>query len=346
MNQEILPLDPDDEALVAQVVRLVNAVRAADSPWAHPCTLNEVRGDVRYGWELNPGRYFVGLVDGHVVATGMVLTTEWDNRDLAWLEISVHPEHRRGGLGTQMLTFLVDEAERAGRTKLGIDSWDNEGPRRFAGRFGFSIGSQAINRRQHVDELTVDMLRRAYDEALAHASAYELVRISGRTPEALLPAVSEMVVAINDAPLDDLDIEDEVFPPQRVRDYESATLLRGQRLQRVIARHRDTGELAGHTVVAVEEERPWIGAQHDTSVLRAHRGHRLGLLLKAEMNLWLADVEPALRTVDTWNAESNDHMIAVNELLAYRWMGRGLEFQSTVATVRETLAAGVAVRTG
>jgi hypothetical protein len=139
--------------------------------------------------------------------------------------------------------------------------------------------------------------------------------------------MSEMVASINDAPLDDLDIEDEVFPPERIRTYEEAQRARGYRVHRVVARHRDTGELAGHTVVAVDSARPHLGYQHDTTVVQAHRGHRLGLLLKADMNLWLAESEPALRTVDTWNAESNDHMIAVNEALHYRWMGRGLELQ-------------------
>jgi hypothetical protein len=139
--------------------------------------------------------------------------------------------------------------------------------------------------------------------------------------------MSEMVASINDAPLDDLDIEDEVFPPQRIRDYETACLARGRRIYRLLARHRETGALAGHTVVAVDRERPAIGYQHDTSVLREHRGHRLGLLLKSGMNLWLREAEPQLETVDTWNAESNRHMISVNEALGYRWMGRGLEYQ-------------------
>jgi hypothetical protein len=65
-------------------------------------------------------------------------------------------------------------------------------------------------------------------------------------------------------------------------------------------------------------------------VARAHRGHRLGLLLKTGMLLWLAEVEPQVETVDTWNAESNDHMIAVNEALAYRIMGRGAQFQKSL----------------
>ena len=88
-----------------------------------------------------------------------------------------------------------------------------------------------------------------------------------------------------------------------------------------------TGELAGHTVVAVDSERPFIGDQHDTSVVGAHRGHRLGQLLKSGMLLRLRDLEPQLETIDTWNAESNDHMIGVNELLGYRIMGREVQYQ-------------------
>ena len=71
-----------------------------------------------------------------------------------------------------------------------------------------------------------------------------------------------------------------------------------------------------------------LGYQHDTAVARDHRGHRLGLLVKSAMNLWLAESEPELKTIDTWNAESNDHMIAVNEELGYRWMGRVIAFQT------------------
>ena len=45
---------------------------------------------------------------------------------------------------------------------------------------------------------------------------------------------------------------------------------------------------------------------------------------------WLAEAEPQTRVIDTWNAESNDHMIGVNEVLGYRIMGRELEFQKSL----------------
>ena len=48
------------------------------------------------------------------------------------------------------------------------------------------------------------------------------------------------------------------------------------------------------------------------------------------MMQWLAEVEPQLESVDTWNAESNDHMIGVNEQLGYRVLGRGVQFQRTL----------------
>ena len=100
-------------------------------------------------------------------------------------------------------------------------------------------------------------------------------------------------------------------------------------MYRVLARHRTTGELAGHTVVVVDGDRPERAEQHDTSVVGSHRGHRLGLLLKADMVLWLREAEPQLETIDTWNAESNDHMIGVNALLGYRIMGREHEYQKS-----------------
>jgi RimJ/RimL family protein N-acetyltransferase len=169
-----------------------------------------------------------------------------------------------------------------------------------------------------------------YVEAAAAATDYELVRLVGRTPEDLLPAVAELTAAINDAPTDDLDIDDEVFPVERIRAYEAAQEGRELRMYRLLARHRVTGELAGHTVVVVEKERPQVAEQHDTSVVAAHRGHRLGLLLKTGMLRWLAEAEPALATIDTWNMESNAQMIGVNERLGYEVLARELQFQRDI----------------
>lgn len=326
----IVPISPDDSAAVRAYAEIVNAQRKVDSPWRHAITDASAAGFLRHGWDGEPPLGFLAWVDGVAVGYAEYSTSEWDNQHLAWLGVAVHPDHRRRGHGSRLVEAMVDRAREEGRRSVGSDGWDLEGTRAFAARHGFEQKSVSVNRRQVLAEVDWGLVDALHAEATRHAAAYELVRRVGVTPEHELAELAELTAAINDAPTDDLDIEDEVFPPERVRDYELAQLGQGRVLHRVLARHRESGELGGHTVVAVERDRPWIGDQHDTAVARGHRGHRLGQLVKCEMLRWLRDEQPQLLTIDTWNAESNDHMIAVNERMGYRAMGRGLEFQRSL----------------
>ncbi|MGZ8745443.1 MAG: N-acetyltransferase family protein, partial [Nocardioides sp.] len=324
---ELRQIDPDDAAAVASYVEITNEVRDLDSPWEHRMTQAEGTGLLRFGWDLEPAIGFLAGDDGAVVGLAEYSTSQWDNHHLAWLWVSVRPSERRRGHGSALVELMADRARAEGRSTVGVGGWDNEAGRAFAKRHGFELKSQEVCRRQYLADLDRDALAARQREALQHATAYELVRRLGRTPDDELAALAAVTEAINDAPTDDLDVEDEVFSAERVRDYETAQLGQGQRLHRVFARHRESGELAGHTVVAVSGERPENAEQHDTSVVRAHRGHRLGLLLKTDMLDWLAETQPQVTSVETWNAESNDAMIGVNEILGYRVMGRALQFQ-------------------
>jgi GNAT superfamily N-acetyltransferase len=324
---EVEEYDADDVVAVAAGQRILEAARSVDAPFLPPLTLFRRTMDVRFGWESSPVRHLLARVDGRPVAVADLELTEWDNTDLAWAELVVDPAHRRRGHGSELLAHLLDLSGQLGRSKFGANGWATPASEGFATAHGFSVAQQEIYRVQAPRELPPVVLDEAYAEAARHAADYDLVRVEGRTPDTLLPLVAELTAAINDAPLDDLDIEEEVFPAERIRSYESATIDSGHRLYRVVALHRSTGTAAGHTALAVDAEVPALAHQHDTSVMRAHRGHRLGLLLKAEMLRWLAEAEPQLTSIDTWNAESNDHMIAVNERLGYRVRGRQLDFQ-------------------
>lgn len=321
---------PDDGADVRAAMDIFNAAAVVDAPWEHPWLLDRFEAFLRRGWSGEPPVCFLGRVSGRPVGASMLHLSVRDNTHLAWLWLVIEPEARRQGHGSELFERMLTETAARGRTSLGADGWESERTVAFAARFGLEKKSQAIMRRQHLAEVDRSQIQKLYDEAAEVAAGYELVRIVGRTPPEMVEAMADLVSAINDAPTDDLDIEDEVFTPERLADYEEAAIARGSRLYRLVARHRGTGDLAGHTVIAVEEQRPTIADQHDTAVARAHRGHRLGLLLKAGMLLWLAEVEPQVETVDTWNAESNDHMIGVNDALGYRVMGRELQFQRSV----------------
>lgn len=327
---QLREFSPDDVESIAAYVEVENARIAADSPWTHVLTSYRHEMRMRFGWDGEPPRCFLVEVDGRLVGSTQINTSAWDNLDLAWLGLVIHPDHRRQGHGAAALAALHDECRRLARPLVGLDGWESEATRGFAAATGYEEKSRSVNRQQDVGGLGAEFFEAAYAEAEPLAHEYELVRIAGRSPEDLREQLVQVTASINDAPLDDLEFEDEVYTAQRISDFEHAQIEGGNRLYRVVARHRPSGELAGHTVVTVDCEQPWLGLQEDTSVMASHRGHRLGLLLKSDACRWLLAVEPQLRTLDTWNAESNAHMIAVNERMGYRAVGRALEFQRRV----------------
>ncbi|WP_205472427.1 GNAT family N-acetyltransferase [Nocardioides sp. SYSU D00038] len=327
---EIIAFGPDDTELLAHHVEVVNTVRRHDAPWTRERTLRQAEGIYRHGWDDDAAVPVLARLGGEPVAAGEHDVGTWDNRHLAWVQVLVHPDHRRRGLGSELLGWHEERARAAGCTSLGTDGWDSPATREFGARHGLEVRSAAVLRRQRPADLSPSRLDALAAEAWSAAADYELVHRDGPTPDDELAALAELTAAINDAPTDDLDIEDEVYTPERIRAYERAWADRGDRMYRLLARHRATGELAGQSVVVVDGERPEQASQHDTSVARAHRGHRLGLLLKTEMVRWLRETEPRLESLDTWNAGSNEHMIAVNERLGYVALGRELELQKAL----------------
>ncbi|WP_215815768.1 GNAT family N-acetyltransferase [Pimelobacter sp. 30-1] len=324
---EIHPFGPDDTAALAAWTDVFNATLDADAPWERRMTPARAAAQWRHGWDGEPGTPYLARVGDQVVGWSSIGTSEYDNRHLAWLELGVHPDHRRRGHGSALIAALEAEARRRGRTSIAISAWESPAADAFARAHRLEPKSAEINRRQVLAEIDWAALDQRYDEALPHAADYVLERRLAPTPDDELAALGVMAEAINDAPIDDLDYEDEVYPAERMRAYETAVEAHGEDLYRVVARHVPTGAFAAQTVVAVARDEPAWGDQHDTSVTRDHRGHRLGLLLKTDMLRWLREAAPDLATINTWNAESNDRMIEVNEVLAYRVLGRVWTYQ-------------------
>jgi GNAT superfamily N-acetyltransferase len=316
-----LRVDPDDSTRVTQAVDLLNAANALDDPGSVPSVPALTAGYLRYGHDLDPVEMQLYLPDEDSAPVG-VLEIEFprrDNRHLGWAAITVHPAHRRQGHGTAMLQEVVRRTEAAGRTTIWLGApEDDQGARAFVEQLGFQFASHDARRRQVLAEVDPDEVERRRREAERAAAGYVLERGTAPTPDAVLEQLVEVTAAINDAPMGELTFEDEVFDLPRLRDIETAAVSRGFTVYRLWARQRSTGQVGGHTVVLVNPLQPHNGWQGDTAVSRNHRGHRLGLLLKAEMMRWLAEVEPQLEVVETWNHVDNRFMIDVNEALGYR----------------------------
>jgi len=318
-------LDPRD---VAGAVAVLEAVRRVDTPaWMSEST-RHLTANLTYGWDAEPTEAAL-LRDktGRPVGLLRVDLPCWDNRHLGLVDVRVDPLHRRQGIGRALFQAGVQRLRAEGRTMVLIESVDCGASVGFAAAMGLERAQDVAQRRQDLTDLDWARLDTAYDEANAHATGYELLRLPGPVPESMRSAVCDLTAAINDAPLDKLDIEDENFTPERLLASEHMQELLGRRNYRLVARETATGALAGVTVVSVDSEQPWHAEQYDTSVVRKHRGHRLGVLLKVAMLRWLREQEPQLREIDTWNAVSNAHMVGVNELLGYEVLLGGVEWQ-------------------
>lgn len=315
-------LDPRDDAAVDASIALDDAARLADEPWNPPWPRRSYVAHLVHGWDGEPGQKWLLWEADRVIGHLSLHLSHRENLHRAGIGILVHPDERRKGHGTRLLDEALERVRKAGRRLVGTGTLADSGPAEFARKKGFAKVLVEVHRRQDLQSVDHDSVAELREKAREAACDYTLLRVTDAIPDDLLEAVAELTGAINDAPTGDMEVDDDVFDGARIRAFEAARDAEGVHMYRLIARLGSDGPLAGHTIVGAHPDQPEWAGQYDTAVARAHRGHRLGLLLKAEMMAWLAEAEPQVRWVDTWNAESNSHMIGVNEALGYRIAAR------------------------
>ncbi|WP_104180850.1 GNAT family N-acetyltransferase [Arthrobacter sp. B0490] len=300
----------------------------------------------------------VARVGGEIVANARLGFPQRDNLRTAYLQIEVLPAHRRRGTATALLAFAQRQAAARGRTVL--MSWsdaptDGAGgpvlvPPTGAGGFPADDASSVLALRSGFELVQVDRqsvldlagLRPAdgiagglevqESEAAGMGSGhYGLVGWTDRCPDGLVADYALLRQRMStDPPLGGFAQEEESWDAGRIR-REEATALEGGATTLVCAvQHRSSGQLVGHTILERFGSRPAVVYQEDTLVLEEHRGHRLGMWLKAA-NLRRALGEwPDARRVYTWNAEENSFMLAVNVALGFRPVGRTAGWQKVL----------------
>ncbi|NNG18367.1 hypothetical protein HJ590_02030 [Naumannella sp. ID2617S] len=156
-------------------------------------------------------------------------------------------------------------------------------------------------------------------DAEPHSAAYHLVQWKGITPEPLREPMAMLRGRMStDVPKGDLPMEAERWDAERVLALDSRHADGGQTDLWTVAVHSDTGEPVAHTYLGMPQEKPEVAWQEDTLVRPDHRGHRLGMRIKAANLLQLRAGHPAVRRVRTWNADENAPMLAINDALGFR----------------------------
>ena len=323
-------LDPASSALDPVLRALHPALVASwplDEPHEPAPTLRAWRSQVLTPWYGDPVRLLVAG-DDPPLGCALVPLPSHDNPHGAAAALHVAPGHRRRGTGRALWAGVLGLARGQGRRTVLCEAREGSALEGLLAAAGAQPALTDVLRHQpiaEVDPARVAALRRGAETA---AAGFRLVDWTGPTPVHLRGPLGVALSSLNDAPTGDLDYDDEVWDAARVALRDAGLVAGGLRMHTVLALAGD--EPAGFTDVAVSEDGTYAW-QWGTGVAAAHRGHRLGMLLKTVMVQRLRAAEPALRTVATWNAEGNTHMVALNEALGYRVVDRVREWQATVA---------------
>ncbi len=253
----------------------------------------------------------VALTDGNTAAAigHAEFNTDAANANLAGVEITPADDQTAAAVLAELLRL----ARADGRTS--IIAWGDHTPDAHAFWTGLGAELRYTEQESRLDLTAVDPEFMAQWIAAGPADL-ELVHWARRCPEDRIDALVATANAMNDAPTDDLDIADTVVDAAMVRAEIKARAARGLEYHGVLAVTAD-GEAAGATEVFVNRHRPAASWQWSTVVLPAHRGRRIGRWVKAAMWQRLRATEPDVTALQTGNAASNAHMLAINTEMGF-----------------------------
>jgi len=304
-----------DPAAVRALHEIYRAGAPVDEPGGPPMSAAVFSGLLVRGWCAEPRDNWLARDGGTVLGGYSLELPDRENRDRAALMLLVAPERRRSGAGSALLRHALARADELGRGTVTSEVLDGTPGDAFARAMGARADLVENRRTLDLTAIPDGQLARLRAAALAHADGYTLTSWDGPTPDQWREPVARMNEAMADAPRGAGE-QPQVWTADRVAEADRLSLEKGLR-RYSLAAVAATGELAALTQLSVEEAEPAWGHQEMTAVARAHRGHRLGLLTKVAMLEWMADREPRLEYVETWNGEDNAHMVAINVALGF-----------------------------
>ncbi|MGB4778567.1 GNAT family N-acetyltransferase [Microbacterium sp.] len=283
--------------------------------------------EIQHAWAV--------VADGAIIGgVGVGIPLEAGSRIAYWIIELLADSHGRG-IGSAGYTLVEQTAREHGRTVL--EAWaqhpDAVGPRldaptgfgsipedhaaRFFLRHGYAL--EQINRKSALDlGAADDTIATLLAEASAAADGYRIVQWHLPTPPEFVDRYAWMKSRMStDAPAADLEIDEEKWDAERVARHDTRYLDAGQTMLVTAAQQVATGELVAFNELVHGVDATAASHQEDTLVLREHRGHRLGMLVKcAGLARWRAETPNSPRVI-TYNAEENRPMLDINEAIGF-----------------------------
>lgn len=331
----VQPLDVDDDDEVVRAHEALVASTLHGRPWGKTASVREFTVDLRRPHSSERLESWVGLLDGQVVGLAMLWFPLLDNTRFTWFDLQVHPDARRHGVGSALLDQVLESSRAAGRSSVLAefsvpdDDREDHGYVRFARRHGFTYVNTEIRR---ILDLPVDpaMLERYAAESAARHEGYRVESYAGGLPEELRPSYCDCWNRLaTDAPTGEVEFEPESLTPQTYAEDLARMQEQGRTMLTTVAIAPE-GRVVAYNDLVVSADDPDEVMQWGTLVLAEHRGHRLGMAVKARGLQELARLAPGAKRVQTCNAEQNQWMVAVNVDLGFRKVEAMVGYQHQV----------------
>ena len=282
-----------------------------------------------------PQRMVVAKVDGQVVGEASYETYVGENADSGWLSVKVLPDFRGHGIGTALADHVEGMARADGKPKgiaytalqdvpgeripspTGFGSIPAEHPDvRFLQKRGYSF--EQVERLSRLPLPVADIDDRVAEASARSGADYAVHYWTAATPERWREDIAVLATRIStDAPSAGLEEPEDVWTVERVIEADARNAESPRTRIVAAVEHVPSGHLAGYTVLSAPPQLHRAVSQYITIVLKEHRGHKLGMLLKVANLAHLARVKPGHPSVTTFNAEENRFMLDVNEAVGF-----------------------------
>jgi len=261
---------------------------------------------------------------------------EPENAHLRWTELVVSAPHRRKGVGRALLRSLLDAVADQGDDVVFMTQTMDRVP--SGSEFARAIGAEP-GLDMKTNQLDLSRVDRAKVEEWAAIApeGYRLVRIDDAVPAELVVPYIQASNGMNDAPRGRLRMADWKLTEEHIRERESWFRQTGVERWLLVAIHKATGDGAGFTEVTYDPKVSHVIWQQGTAVIDAHRGHRLGMWMKAVLLERILDERPKALFIRTGNANTNAQMLAINTQLGFVQAWSACQWQISIADARKAV---------
>lgn len=328
-------LENRSDAELAEAARFQQTINKERVPEDPPTPIDAIVQRLRARTEAQWRAIFAARdASGKLVGTGFVgwNKNEPENAHARWTEVNVLPEYRRRGIGRALMRALVEACidQRDDLVFFGQTSDRVPSGEAFATAVAATAG---LPMKQN--QLTIAEVDRARvkEWMKIDPQGYRLERADNVVPPSLVGPYLDAANAMNDMPKGDLRFADQRFTEEQLRDRESWLKQAGMQWWLIVAVH-SSGEGAGFTEIQFDPRAPHLIWQGGTGVVGAHRGHKLGLWMKAVMLDRVMRERPEAKYIRTGNANVNEHMLAINTQLGFRHAWSNTLWQLPLAEAR------------